>query len=151
VAGSSSPYNCTCIASYYGAHGGLNNCTLCIDNYYCPPDTIEPYTCGQGSSSPAGSSEATNCSCIPSYYGVNGADTCHPCTAGHYCPGGDLFIECPSMYYCPANSSAPLSCGIGGTSFDGSFVATNCSCIPGMLLIVIRSFILCVSFMHDTI
>eukprot|EP00961_Rhodomonas_salina_P023344 313609-Rhodomonas_salina.1 len=73
-------------------------------------------TCPAFSNSSAGSSQMTDCSCIPGYTGPDGG-ACAQCSAGTYKTG----TGSQACDQCPAFSS----------SFAGSFKLTDCSCILG--------------------
>lgn len=109
LVGRSSLLSCYCINGYYGLNGRdtcnichagyycisnngtngslYNNQTMCNINTYCPIGSSLPLSCGQGSQSLIASVSSLNCSCSPSWFGNNGANSCSPCTAGYYCPG----------------------------------------------------------------
>ncbi len=60
--------------------------------------------------------------CDSGYY-LSDDNTCHPCEAGYYCPGGirDRII-CPKNSYCPEKSSNPTACSVGKTNQYGTWI-----------------------------
>jgi hypothetical protein len=123
--------NCSCGHGYYGINEP-NACQLCPIGSYCLGGN-ETIACGQGATTYGGEGSFmdTNCTCIPSYYGPHGHNTCSLCTAGYYCTGDDAIVPCIANHYCPAGVNASISCGIASRSPMGSEDALNCTCEAG--------------------
>ena len=115
--------------------------TYCPQGY--PNDDITaPIPCPDGSSSPEASGSIRNCSCVQGRYqpiipycGDEMDDsTCYvscppcppgqvcldpnsptvsPCPLGRVCVGGGTTEPCPVGFYCPENTSIPISCTAG--------------------------------------
>ena len=64
--------------------------------------------------SPAGSNNATDCLCLPGFYGEHGGE-CSVCPIASFCEGGDRVVRCAEH----SNSS------------EGSNRSEDCSCDAG--------------------
>ena len=89
-------------------------CNLCPPDSFCFSDSST--LCPQHSSSPAGSSNISDCVCYPGYYDIN--NVCHTCPSGFYCPG---FPGIDTMVPCPDHSTSP----------EFSSLVEDCLCDPG--------------------
>eukprot|EP00961_Rhodomonas_salina_P150266 2023633-Rhodomonas_salina.1 len=92
------------------AQGGP--CTLCYEGSWCPGGN-ERNPCPVGSSSKRGSTQITNCTCIPGYYRQNG--DCTECPQSSYCLNEGIFS-------CPDETTSELK----------SSKLEQCYCKPGM-------------------
>ncbi len=152
-AGATTPTICT--AGYYCADYGLSAPTdTCSPGYYCltgskvpnPTDGIVGAICSSGNYCPDG---LTMVQCPIGTYnektGAESADDClqcvagklcltaglsYPtaaCTAGMYCPGEGVELQCPIGYMCPAGVNDPILC-LAGTYQDeaGKDVCKDC-------------------------
>jgi hypothetical protein len=63
---------------------------------------------------------------------VSADDPCSTCASGSSCTNGTVTI-CPTGYYCPSCSSAPVTCGTNRTSATGSSSSNDCYCSPGFV------------------
>ena len=79
-------------------------CASCAVGSYCNSNASN--TCPTYTSSVAGSSTASACTCVVGTYGFGVASACTPCPAGYYCPGTLQFLPWQSL-------SAPLTAGYG--------------------------------------
>lgn len=89
---------------------------------------------------------ALSFSCLPTQYLSNQAtDSCIPCVAGSYCPGGVAAVavgcdpgnyclaavssqtQCPGGSYCPSVSQAPISCSAGNYCPSMAITQTQCT------------------------
>ena len=58
------------------------------------------------------------------------SSTTSPCTAGNYCPAGNLNpVPCPPGAYCPAGSENYINCPVG-TFSDSNSATTVSTCLP---------------------
>jgi len=99
---------CVCIAGYYKTDGLV--CSICPANYYCSGKDDAPVACTPHASSKVGSSDVSQCACIPGFYPFQA--TCIACPPGYWCYGGAVLpIQCMplSTTYGPA-STTPLDC-----------------------------------------
>ena len=81
-------------------------CEICSENTYCYQDKL--FNCTAYSTSPAGSVNYTQCSCLPGFYGNTDHDqTCYPCGLHYFCPGGK------TRQPCPANTRATSEYSVG--------------------------------------
>ena len=116
---------CTaCVPGTYKEHIGDNSCTNCEAGTYmnqAPPDGLyvpssnstDCEGCPYYTSSPEGSAEITDCTCVPGYYGPSGQE-CAQCNTAQWCFGG-------TNYTCPPDS----------TSAAGSSALSDCVCVSG--------------------
>ena len=79
-------------------------CASCAVGSYCNSNASN--TCPTYTSSVAGSSTASACTCVMGTYGFGVASACTPCPAGYYCPGTPQFLPRQSL-------AAPLTAGYG--------------------------------------
>ena len=127
---------CQCIE---GAEGDPGSCSLCIAGEIqplnlsahpavrtdCTPCAIGTYqpgtgltvclTCTGNSSSVQGSVAATDCKCVPGFFGLDGGP-CEPCPRGSFCPG---------------QQPAPSACRLHSSSPPQSDAPEDCFCLPG--------------------
>ena len=71
--------------------GAILECTICEEGTYCYNQ--KKHTCPQNSTSNAGSTNQTDCTCFPGFY--KGETGCEKCGYGYYCPGGANRFICP--------------------------------------------------------
>ena len=88
--------------------------------------------CPTGSSSPAGSTATTACTCNDGFTGPDGG-ACGACEAGKYkaASGSDECGECLAASYSEAGASACSSCPANSNSPAGSKTNTACTCNAG--------------------
>lgn len=90
-------------------------CILCEQGYYCV-DGVR-HACGANSVSETGSSQLTDCGCLPGFYAV--ADQgCQVCPRDFYCPGGIG----QTLISCPVNSV---------NNYEGGTHVLDCNCLHG--------------------
>ena len=119
---------------------GLTSCTSCPANTYNSNNITSSLAicvdCSVGSTSPVGSTSASDCTVCPSGSYVNGSGTCVVCPAGTY----GLSASSTSCSSCPADTynsntgstsaSACIGCPTGYTSQAGSSALSDCTDCP---------------------
>eukprot|EP00961_Rhodomonas_salina_P134695 1811919-Rhodomonas_salina.1 len=80
-------------------------CQECWEDFWCPPGNIS-IPCHGRSTSPAGSSDISNCWCDAGYFGQK----CEMCDRGFWCPPGPDRFPCPEYKSSPAGSSSEEDC-----------------------------------------
>jgi hypothetical protein len=100
-----------CPASFFCASGAP---VLCPAGSFCPLSSVNPAPCPAGTFSAAGAPACTPCP-GGAFNTKPGSTSCHPCTAGYYCPPGGCSaapfgVPCGAGNYCPAGSAAPTPC-----------------------------------------
>ena len=110
--------SCLCQVGYIKQDGA---CRPCNEGFYCASETQETQ-CYIGSSSPQGSSNVNDCSCLPGYYANCTGESCHQscllCPVNFYCHGGNTEAQ-----ECPLESST--------LTLAGTTSITACKCNPG--------------------
>ena len=124
---SASPVASDCPAGYTcSATQGYNNasdtCTgsICPPGFYCPAGLTGPKPCPPGTALPSSGASAPS-ACLPCSAGffcnkaAEVSTTANVCTAGRFCPGGDIEPTnvCPAGSFCPAGASGPTACPPG--------------------------------------
>ena len=109
--------HCICGPGFFGPAGGP--CAVCEVGYFCTGflnggGAMQCYD--EHASSPAGSSDDSDCVCVPGYW-FTPSWLCSPCPLNQYCPGDN------EMYSCPSNSTAPAF----------STNETDCTCDSGFV------------------
>lgn len=85
--------NRTCGVSYGGDRRDTH-CVTCPAGAYCPGGDAGIVPCFEDSSSEAGASQNTDCTCLPGFH-LSAVDQCTPCSVNTYCPGNNLPVDCP--------------------------------------------------------
>ncbi|NBW88860.1 MAG: hypothetical protein EBR51_02930, partial [Gammaproteobacteria bacterium] len=108
-----------CSAGKYSAALGASTAAACV-------------SCPQASSSPSGSTLATDCKCHAGHSGADGGP-CAPCAAGKYKPdaGAAPCTTCPAGKYSAPGAGACSSCPESASSPSGSTLVTDCKCGAG--------------------
>ena len=101
----------------------------CDEGTYCASGAISETECPNNTTSPAGSSDISQCYALPGFYTVD--NEAQSCLAGHYCPGGSTIpIPCPANTYNSLPQKTDVSdcnpCEYETTSEQGSEVCTAC-------------------------
>lgn len=108
----------------------LQQC-LCSGGYY--RQETECDACPEHMDSPVGSTDITNCSCIPGYTGSDGI-SCEACRVGEY-KSNDGSASCQlceeGKYSDQPAVTACLTCPLHTSSIRGQSHVNDCSCIPG--------------------
>lgn len=124
------------------------NCQSCLDGSWCSGQHI--YTCPDHSTSVAGVSSQSQCTCLPGYYGNQlyqgvGYTPCSICPVNYFCTGGNNVEVCPAGTKAVAGSSVCVqcapneickdgavgSCPLHSNSPTGSSLVTDCVCDDG--------------------
>lgn len=113
--GSSVQQNCSCVAGFFGADGGV--CHPCRADSFCPGGATVT-ACPANSQSAPGAASAADCLCVPGFK-KNPADgvSCIECSEGTFCESGSNETECPPHK----------------TSPEGSTNVGDCLCAPGFV------------------
>jgi hypothetical protein len=109
----------------------------CEEGYYCPgPGNGDKYLCPNGTTSPAGSNDISDCAgtlaCDGGYYSLSGTCTC--VGDGYYSPvNDDNRYICPAGSYCSGCAAAPTCCpdGTYSTATGNTSVASCTNCAAG--------------------
>jgi len=108
-----------CPAGFFCEYQGQAHPIVCPINYYCPPHSIEPIMCPEGTSNDlVGQDEMIDCTApepvvCPAGQYLFEVTTCVDCPPGMYCSmvGGDVPTgECPEDHYCPPGTAEPTAC-----------------------------------------
>ena len=129
--------NCTaCTAGTYNVNKASNSsedCIPCVAGKYSASGASECTACPDDSTSPLGSTNITDCTCLPGYTGTNG-ENCTPCDAGQYknISGSASCTSCDKGKYNPRiamnSSDACLDCEIG--EYGENEGSSNCTSCP---------------------
>ena len=132
-AGSSNILDCKCKAGY-SFNDYSSQCELCskADNVYCPANQNEAEPCsGVGQNRQTlrdGADNVGDCVCIANFYlfEPDGLNSCQPCVANNYCPGGDV-TDPGIIIPCPGNEGNPDRV----ESYASSSSISQCVCKAG--------------------
>ena len=108
----------TCTSGSYSTAIGASGCLSCPANSWCASGVQN--ACPLNSNSQANSTLQNQCFCNAGYWGngaLIGTSPCALCLPGRYCPGGNNNLTLP----CPGNATSP----------SGSYMITQCMCLPG--------------------
>ena len=129
-----------CLKGSYKATVGSLPCDLCVSGTYLSGIAQAAATncnaCPANTTSNAGSSNITQCICIPGYSGING-EACTPCPSGTYkaSNGSETCISCNagtySAVFAATSSITCLNCHNNSFSRSRSTDITDCKCIMG--------------------
>ena len=100
------------------------NCYNCSANTYCQGGVVTP--CPQYSTSPAGSSNITQCSCQANSVLNNGACMC---IAGYILDSQSKCVQCPANMFCP-DQFTKRNCTNYALSLPGSSGPESCNACP---------------------
>ena len=99
---------------------------------YCPPDTFcyrdLSTSCPTHSSSPAGSSNISDCTCNAGFYPLYGA--CVECLPDHWCPGQGQMFSCIEHSSAASGSTAGFHC-VCNAGYEGAGNTTCTECASG--------------------
>ena len=122
-----------CPAGKYaiGAIATLDECTVCPADYFCEGGR-QLERCTPDASSPAGSTDRTQCRCDPGFSGDHDR-RCTPCLDGYRKPepGPAPCAACPADFYCLDAISDPVPCPEHAQSASGSSALGDCKCGNG--------------------
>jgi alpha-tubulin suppressor-like RCC1 family protein len=145
---SSSDSQCSCLQGYAALTSGSSACQLCgAGSLYCQGGAASSTCPDKTATTVAGSYALSQCSCLPGYYGANGA-VCSACGTGTYknasgsgectqCPAGTFSAitglngswgctPCAAGSYSNAGAAACEPCDPGKAAKTGSSVCVEC-------------------------
>ena len=128
--------------SYCESSGPVSIPKSCPPGNFCQRKVYAPEPCDAGYyNNLYNQSDSSAClPCFPGFYcsshGSTSGEGDGPCDPGYYCTSGSTSktqFECPVNYYCPKNTSTPLSCPSGFFTNDKINIdLTDCDpCPPG--------------------
>ena len=132
-----------CPVGTYSSSPDSVSCTQCPAGSYCPPKSVNPIPCDDGTYSAVNAGSCTACPpgsfcpstssgpqiCPPGTYSAGNARACTPCPPGSFCIGGGISPStCPAGTYCPSpGGSVALPCPVGMIcSVQGGSQAQSC-------------------------
>ena len=124
-----------CEPGTYTDQTGQTECLTCPTGYYCPQATSDytTFPCPVGRYCPPGTPSANSYLCpLPTFNNVTmitTVDDCIPCLPGWYCDETGLaepLTVCPEGFYCPANTSEPITCPRGSYCPEGVGAYLTC-------------------------
>lgn len=155
--GAQASTDCTSCPPGYYCVSGITTPFLCTTGHYCPLGIQTPLSCPKRTYNDVTGADNINfCKICPAGYLCDTTGialyTDHPCTPGYFCVEGatgkincppgtytyannagskDDCYDCPSGFYCPANTTNIISCPLGSYCPGGN--ALYWPCPPGYL------------------